>query len=97
MVLIKKSNGKWRICIDYFNLNKVLNFLYAYSGYNQIKIYLLDADKMTFMTDEPTYYYQVIPFSLKNAWATYQRLMDKVFAKHIGHNLEVYVDDMVVK
>nr|KYP52801.1 Retrovirus-related Pol polyprotein from transposon opus [Cajanus cajan] len=36
-------------------------------------------------------------FSLKNAGATYQRLMDKVFHQQIGRNMEVYVDDMVVK
>lgn len=38
-----------------------------------------------------------MPFSLKNAGPTYQRLMDKVFKKKIGKNLEVYVDDMVIK
>ncbi|XP_043811023.1 uncharacterized protein LOC122723300 [Manihot esculenta] len=38
-----------------------------------------------------------MPFGLKNAEATYQRLMNKVFKDQIGRNVEVYVDDMVVK
>jgi hypothetical protein len=38
-----------------------------------------------------------MPFGLKNAGATYQRLMDRVFSQQIGRNLEVYIDGMVVK
>ena len=56
-----------------------------------------DEEKTAFMTDGPSYYYKVIPFGLKNAWGTQQRLMDKVFAYHIGINMEAYVDDMVAK
>ena len=40
---------------------------------------------------------KVMPFELKNADATYQRLMNKMFAHQIGRNVEVYVDDMLVK
>ncbi|RDX99045.1 Retrovirus-related Pol polyprotein from transposon 17.6, partial [Mucuna pruriens] len=66
-------------------------------SYNQIKMHLDDGDKMTFITNGSIYYYQVMPFGLKNTGATYQRLMDKVFPKHINCNLKVYVDNMVVK
>ena len=38
-----------------------------------------------------------MPFGLKNAGATYQRLMNKMFAQQIGRNIQVYVDDMLVK
>lgn len=49
------------------------------------------------MTHACNYFYIVMPFALKNAGATYQRLMDRVFQNHISKNLEVYVDDLVVK
>ena len=49
------------------------------------------------MTDGPSYCYRVMPLGLKNAGATYQRLMDKIFQEQIGQNVEVYVDDMVAK
>ena len=38
-----------------------------------------------------------MPFGLRNAGATYQRMVEKVFAKWIHKTLEVYVDDMLVK
>jgi len=49
------------------------------------------------MTNNANYFYEVMPFELKNAGAMYQRLMDKVFKGLIGWNVEVYVDDVVVK
>ncbi|XP_025664456.1 uncharacterized protein [Arachis hypogaea] len=56
-----------------------------------------DQNKTAFITEYGNYCYKVMSFGLKNAGATYQRLMDKVFAKQIGRNIEVYVDDMVAK
>ena len=38
-----------------------------------------------------------MPFDLKNASATYQRLMNKMFAHQIGRNVQVYMDDMIMK
>ena len=43
------------------------------------------------------YCYKVMPFGLKNAGPTYQRLVNKMFSKQIGRNMEVYVDDILVK
>ena len=56
-----------------------------------------DEEKTTFITDRGLYCYRVMPFGLKNAGATYQRLVNKVFKGQIGRNMEVYVDDMLVK
>ncbi|GAU50523.1 hypothetical protein TSUD_177730 [Trifolium subterraneum] len=120
VVLVKKSNGKWRMCVDYTDVNRVcpkdayhlpnidklvdnssgfklLSFMDAYSGYNQIKMAEIDKKKTTFMTETGNYYYNVMPFGLKNAGATYQRMMNNVFHSEIGDMLEVYMDDMIVK
>ena len=75
---------------------KLLSFLDAFSGYNQTRMHPRDECKTTFMTKLFCYYYKVMPFGIKNAGATYQRLMDKVLAPMIGRNVQVYVDDMVV-
>jgi len=49
------------------------------------------------MIEGENYCYKVMPFGLKNAGVTYQRMMDKVFKDLIDNTIEVYVDDMVVK
>ncbi len=56
-----------------------------------------DEEKTTFIIDKGLYRYKVMPFGLKNAGATYQRLVGQVFKDQIGRNMEVYVDDMLVK
>ncbi|GKD34972.1 reverse transcriptase domain-containing protein [Tanacetum coccineum] len=56
-----------------------------------------DEDKTTFFAGEGVYCYRKMPFGLKNAGATYQRLVDKVFNDQIVRNLVAYVDDMVIK
>ena len=56
-----------------------------------------DQEKTSFVTRKGTYSYQVIPFGLKNVEATYQRLVNRMFQKHIGATMEVYIDDMLVK
>ncbi|GJS06798.1 reverse transcriptase domain-containing protein [Tanacetum coccineum] len=56
-----------------------------------------DENKTTFFTGEGVYYYRKMPFGLKNARATYQRLVDKVFNDQIGRNLKAYIDDIVIK
>jgi hypothetical protein len=72
-------------------------FLDAYKGYHQVQMAEHDEDKMTFYTDIGIFCYTKMLFGLKNVGATYQRLMDKAFKNQIGRNLEVYVDDLVIK
>nr|GEY35887.1 hypothetical protein [Tanacetum cinerariifolium] len=54
-------------------------------------------EKTAFLTGQGVYCYTKMPFGLKNAGATYQRLMDRAFESQVGRNIEVYVDDLVVK
>nr|GEX41617.1 reverse transcriptase domain-containing protein [Tanacetum cinerariifolium] len=72
-------------------------FLDAYKGYHQIQLAVTDEEKTAFHTGQGVYCYTKMPFGLKNSGATYQRLMDKDFDNQIGWNIEVYVDDLVVK
>ena len=119
-VLVKKNNGKWRMCVDYSDLNRacpkdfnplpnidqlidatagheLISFMDAFSGYNQIKLAKEDQDSTTFITQKGVFAFTVLPFDLLNAGATFQRTMDTVFANQIGRNMEIYVDDMIVK
>jgi len=77
--------------------HKLLTFMDTFSGYNQIKMANEDQEKTAFITIQGLYCYKVMSFGLKNAGATYQRLMNKMFSKQIGINMEVYVDDVLVK
>nr|GEW25726.1 reverse transcriptase domain-containing protein [Tanacetum cinerariifolium] len=72
-------------------------FLDVYKGYHQIQLAEADEEKTAFHTGQGVYCYTKMPFGLKNAGATYQRLMDKAFESQVGRNIEVYVDDLVVK
>nr|GEY51158.1 reverse transcriptase domain-containing protein [Tanacetum cinerariifolium] len=72
-------------------------FLDAYKGYHQIKMAEEDEEKTAFITSQGIFCYSKMPFGLKNARATYQCLVDKDFQKQIRRNLEVYVDDLVIK
>ena len=120
VVLVKKANGKWRLCIDFTDINRacpkdsfpfpridlivdatagheLLSFMDAFSGYNQISMDPVDQEKTSFITGQGTYCYRVMPFGLKNAGATYQRLVNRMFQKQIGTTIEVYINDMLVK
>uniref|UniRef100_A0A2N9J6Z4 Integrase catalytic domain-containing protein n=1 Tax=Fagus sylvatica TaxID=28930 RepID=A0A2N9J6Z4_FAGSY len=56
-----------------------------------------DQEKTSFITSRGLFCYKVMPFGLKNAGGTYQRVMNRMFHDQIGRNVEVYVDDMLVK
>ncbi|GJX85506.1 reverse transcriptase domain-containing protein [Tanacetum coccineum] len=72
-------------------------FLDAYKGYHQIQMAESDEEKTAFHTSQGVYCYTKMPFGLKNAGATYQRLVDKAFDNQVGRNIEVYVNDLVIK
>jgi BarA-like signal transduction histidine kinase len=120
VVMAKKSTRKWRMCVDFTDLNKtctkdsyplpridrlvdsnarhkLLSFMDAFSGYNQIQMEEEDQEKSAFIISRGLFCYKAMPFGLKNAGATYQRLVNKMFHDQIGRNMEVYVDDMLVK
>ena len=120
VVIIQKKNGKWRVCVDYTDLNKacpkdpfplphidtmvdstagheLMTFMDASSGFNQIQMHPSDAEKIAFVTDMGIYCYLAMMFGLRNAGATFQRLVNKMFKEQIGRMMEVYIDDMVVK
>ena len=83
--------------VDSTTGHKLLSFMNAFSRYNQIRLDKVDQEKTSFITSQGLFYYKVMPFDLKNAGATYQRLVNHIFHPQIGQNVEVYVDDMLVK
>ncbi|CAL1363288.1 unnamed protein product [Linum trigynum] len=83
--------------IDATANHETLSFLDMFSGYHQIRLSEEDQEKTAFMTHMGNFCYTVMPFGLKNAGATYQRMIDTVFQKQLGRNVEAYVDDVLVK
>ena len=74
-----------------------MSFLDAFLGYHQISLALGDQEKTSFVTPIGNYHYKVMPFDLKNAGCTYQRMMTRMFEPQLGKNIKVYIDDMVLK
>ena len=120
MVVIPRKGDKWKVCVDYTDLNDtcpkdnfplpridqivdssaghyMLYFLDAFSGYHQIPMHPPDAEKTSFITPHGLFCYNVMPFGLKNAGTTYQRLVKKMFRPLLGSTMEVYIYDMLVK
>ena len=75
----------------------MFSYLDAFFGYHKIPMSPADEEKTAFITPHGLYCNKVMLFRLKNARATYQKLMTKIFKPLIGHTVEVYIDDIVVK
>ena len=74
-----------------------MSFLDAFQGYHQTPPALNDQENTVFVTPVGNYHYKVMPFGLKNARSTYQRMMTKMFEPQLDRSIEVYINDMVVK
>ncbi|KAF8112115.1 hypothetical protein N665_0067s0034 [Sinapis alba] len=105
-VVVKKKYGKLRNSfplphidrlVDSTAVNELVTFMDVFSGYNQIMLDPNDREKTTFITDQGTYCYKVMSFSLKNASTTYQCLVNNMFAERLGITKEVNIEDMIVK
>ncbi|XP_019181978.1 PREDICTED: uncharacterized protein LOC109177132 [Ipomoea nil] len=75
----------------------LLSFMDAFRGYHQIFMHLTDEEKTAFLTLDRVYCYRVMPFGLKNAGATYTRMVARLFQNLLGKSMAAYVDDMLVK
>ncbi|KAL0305013.1 UNVERIFIED_CONTAM: Retrovirus-related Pol polyprotein from transposon gypsy [Sesamum calycinum] len=84
-------------CIDLLVDSTVGYTMDAYQGYHQKFMAEEDRDKTSFVTENGVYCYNVMPFSLKDAGATYQRLVNKMFKELIESMMKMYVDYMLVK
>ncbi|XP_027152062.1 uncharacterized protein LOC113752125 [Coffea eugenioides] len=86
-----------KLTVDATTGHEALSFLDGSSDYNQILMAPEDEELTAFRTPNGIYCYKVMPFGLKNAGATYQRAMQRIFDDILHRNVECYVDDLVVK
>ena len=85
------------VIVDSAASSAMYSFMDGFSGYNQIMMAVMDKIKTAFITEWGMYCYKVMPFGLKNAGATYQRATTALFHDMMHKEVEVYVDDMMVK
>ena len=85
------------VLVDNTTSSAMNSFIDGFSEYNQIMMAVMDKIKTAFITEWGTYCYKIMLFELKNAGATYQRAAIVLFHDMIHKEVEVYVDDMIVK
>jgi RNase H-like domain found in reverse transcriptase/Reverse transcriptase (RNA-dependent DNA polymerase)/Integrase zinc binding domain/Integrase core domain len=119
VVMVRKPNGNWRVCIDYRLVNdhtipdnypfprisdllraiKDATFLVAIdlrSGYWQIPMAEESKPITAFRTSKGLYEFEVMPFGLSNAPATFQRTMDFLLGDLYSKRSVVYIDDILL-
>ncbi|GAA0174651.1 hypothetical protein LIER_27993 [Lithospermum erythrorhizon] len=69
----------------------------AFMGYHHIRMVHEEAEKTSFITEYLFYYWKVVSFGLKNVGATYEKMVNSIFAQQIGRHMEIYVDDILAK
>ena len=85
------------VLVDNMARSALMSLMDGFLGYNQIKMAPKDMTKTTFTTEWGIYCYMVMPFGLKNARATYQRMATALLHDTMHNEVNVYVDDMIVK
>ena len=85
--------------VDFAATNELLSFMDGFYVYNKILIVIENITKTAFRCHGSIGIFEwlVMPFGLKNAGATYQRVMNAIFHDMLGHQMKVYIDDIVVK
>ena len=85
------------VLVDNTTISALMSFMDGFLRYNQIKKASRDMTKTTFTNEWGIYCYTIMPFGLKNAGEIYQRMATTLLHDIIHNEVEVYVDDMIMK
>ncbi|KAL2649574.1 hypothetical protein R1flu_017702 [Riccia fluitans] len=72
------------------------SFMDGFSGYNQVSVAERDREKTAFITEWGAFAYRVMPFGLKNAPSTFQRIVTTAFEEYLNEFMQTYLDDFIV-
>ncbi|KAL2634749.1 hypothetical protein R1flu_006228 [Riccia fluitans] len=75
---------------------EMYSFMDGFSGYNQVSVAERDREKIAFITEWGAFAYRVMPFGLKNAPSTFQRVVTTAFEEYLNEFMQTYLDDFTV-